>query len=600
MGTRALVVASCLTLLQCGPRADENVVGGGSITSSSPLLRLNVPVTGGNLALISGGAIAVASNPENGTLSIVDLTNHSVETINLPVDTQPTRMVQDDLGLLRVVLRGTGQLATVSLTSRSLISRDAVCAEPRGITFDPQARELHVACASGELVTVPQRGSVRSKFVAPDLRDVVMVNGAPQVTTFRSAKVLTPATGGVIQLPDQLAPARVAGGPTSKVTPAVAWRTTTLPNGDLVTAHQLEVVEDVAPAGTPDLSSSSGTAPTVPYYFSASRCDTSVVRSAVTIVHNGQTQTFGVPVTLPVDVAVSPDGQRLAVAGAGNATLFQSGLGGAPVSCTAPPATPVVDDKGVPTTPYGVPVGVAFTSNNRLVTLSLHPALITVEEPVDPAKPEGGKKVVQIPLPDELPADPGQQVFHAAPKTVACASCHPEGGDDGHVWKMEGHDRRTMPLQGGLSATAPFHWKGDLSDMNALMKDTFEKKMGGVITDDKPAGQLVAWLDKIPSSRMATVDANLVARGREVFQAAGCAGCHAGPSFTQRANVDVGTGESLQVPSLRGLGVRAPFMHNGCAGTLRERFTNEACGGPNHGSVTGADLDAIVAYMNTL
>ena len=41
-------------------------------------------------------------------------------------------------------------------------------------------------------------------------------------------------------------------------------------------------------------------------------------------------------------------------------------------------------------------------------------------------------------------------------------------------------------------------------------------------------------------------------------------------------------GGAFQVPSLVGIGTRGPFMHDGCAATLRDRF-NPACGGAQHG-----------------
>ena len=58
----------------------------------------------------------------------------------------------------------------------------------------------------------------------------------------------------------------------------------------------------------------------------------------------------------------------------------------------------------------------------------------------------------------------------------------------------------------------------------------------------------------------------------------------------------------LQTPSLLGVAWRAPFMHDGCAPTLADRF-DPACGGDQHGDVSAlsdADLGALVAYLETL
>ncbi|MEI8257298.1 MAG: c-type cytochrome, partial [Deltaproteobacteria bacterium] len=106
-------------------------------------------------------------------------------------------------------------------------------------------------------------------------------------------------------------------------------------------------------------------------------------------------------------------------------------------------------------------------------------------------------------------------------------------------------------------------------------------------------------LPLVPPGNAAAAD-----RGRALFQdtTVACASCHVAPLFTNNASMDVGTGGTFQVPSLRGLRWRAPFMHDGCAPTLRDRFG--PCGGREaHGhtaALTPAQLDDLVAYMETL
>ena len=76
--------------------------------------------------------------------------------------------------------------------------------------------------------------------------------------------------------------------------------------------------------------------------------------------------------------------------------------------------------------------------------------------------------------------------------------------------------------------------------------------------------------------------------------------CHTHPLPTR--SFDVGTGDAFQVPKLDGMSMRLPLMHNGCATSIRARFT-DACGGDRHGDVAGlseSDLDALVAYLETL
>jgi cytochrome c peroxidase len=96
-----------------------------------------------------------------------------------------------------------------------------------------------------------------------------------------------------------------------------------------------------------------------------------------------------------------------------------------------------------------------------------------------------------------------------------------------------------------------------------------------------------------------------VERGKALFESesVGCASCHSGPRFTNNANADVGTGDVFQVPSLLGVSARAPFMHDGCAPTLRDRFSGYCGGDDKHGvtsNLTPADLDDLVSYLETL
>jgi hypothetical protein len=75
-----------------------------------------------------------------------------------------------------------------------------------------------------------------------------------------------------------------------------------------------------------------------------------------------------------------------------------------------------------------------------------------------------------------------------------------------------------------------------------------------------------------------------------------------GPRYQSAGTIDVGTGEPLQIPSLRGVVYRAPFLHSGCASTLSERFGS--CGGGDlHGHTSqlgAAEIADLVKYLETL
>jgi mono/diheme cytochrome c family protein len=204
----------------------------------------------------------------------------------------------------------------------------------------------------------------------------------------------------------------------------------------------------------------------------------------------------------------------------------------------------------------------------------------------------------------------GHELFHRDVGTgIACASCHLEGAEDGRVWKFSPiGERRTQALDIGIAGTAPFHWDGDMTDFNTLMNEVFVHRMGGVPQGQGRTDALLAWVShRTPPKAIRATNDPAVSHGRDLFMssAVGCATCHSGAKFTNNQSAFVGTTEgahALQVPSLIGVGYRAPFLHDGCAKTLRDRF-DPACGGSQHGNTSQlgpSDLDALVAFLDSL
>jgi CxxC motif-containing protein (DUF1111 family) len=137
------------------------------------------------------------------------------------------------------------------------------------------------------------------------------------------------------------------------------------------------------------------------------------------------------------------------------------------------------------------------------------------------------------------------------------------------------------------------------------MSRVFVGRMGGVRENDARMNAFQDWvfgLKEPPAIRDA--GAADVEHGRALFNGAGgCPTCHSGAKFTDNLNAAVDSaGAKLQVPSLVAVGYRAPFMHDGCAQTLIERFDG-TCGGNAHGNTAGmsqTDLTDLVAYLESL
>lgn len=574
----------------CAPAPSGSTAGGGGgrgpmggVPSTAYAARTS-ELGGGTLTLNADGTVAAISDPDRDQVVVMSLDTGAIKgRVILSRRTRPTRGAVDGQGNFAVALRGSGELLRVSSLNGGTLGRVAVCSEPVDVAWSAAEDAFQVACASGELVTVPLEGSapVVSARLDPDVRDVVVTPDRTWVTTLRSAQVIPLGSDGAPGQAVEL-PSNPIG--TSRFVPTVAWRARPLPDQGLVVAHQRSVEGDIAAIQAPD-------AGAVPAYYT-NACTSPIVRSALSVLApDGQVRaSFEVPGALPVDLAVSPDGTRAAVVLAGSRQVAQVRLlsGVQPSgSCSPGGGLPLAFE----------PIAVAFRPDGSLVVQSHHPPELVVYPP-------NGGEARHLPFHEAEPEDPAYLLFHDAVGGLACASCHPEGRDDGHTWTFTQGKVRTQSLAGGLSMTAPYHWNGKLGDLTALLDETFARRMGGAVPEPGVIDALEIWLDGIPPpGRFEPLDAEAAGRGAKLFLgAAGCSSCHSGSHLTNATTVDVGTGGAFQVPSLVGLKSRGPWMHDGCAARLADRF-DPACGGARHGSTAGLEpgqLSDLVSYLESL
>ena len=568
------------------------------------------PISGGTLAILSDGHTAVAADSDRDQVYVVDLVaNQLKSTIALHAGDEPGRVVEDGDGFVHVALRSGGAVATIDPVAGTILARRALCAAPRGLVVDKAANMLHVACAGGELVSIATTPTAtmpsRSVSLSRDLRDVALsTNGRLIVSTFRAADVMVIAADGSIQ--SHLKPSQDFQGRNS----GVAWRMLGRPDGTALVLHETNTQQA--------LSTSPGG------YAQNFGCG-SIVTSTVTVVApDGDTPMSATPfeqTTVGADFALSPDGTQVAVvsiAGGdqGNQVQFFDLSVGAVFNGTQcwpqndGPSTPSgngsdsdqtqtggLDAPGPYLPPNGQIVAVAYDARGNVVVQSREPASLQILT----------QRVGAITLSADSRFDAGHQLFHTATTDqVACVSCHPEGGEDGRVWQFQTLGaRRTQSLRGGIMDTAPFHWGGDEPDMTMLMQDVFQGRMAGGAVDTTRVSALASWLDQIPTIPLAQpADTSQLVRGQTLFASAGCTTCHTGPDFTNNKTVSVGTGAAFQVPQLHGLGMRAPYMHDGCAATLQDRFATATCGGgTQHGNastLSSTQLTDLIAYLDTL
>ncbi|MBX3185882.1 MAG: c-type cytochrome [Labilithrix sp.] len=586
----AALAASCST---SGPRvtfeepsSDVANPGGGPQPSFGPVVQQPEPpppISGGTLAMAPDQTTAVAADSDRDRIYVVDLPTRSLRhTIQLPRRSEPGRVTVDDEGRAHVALRRAGGIATVDLGTGALTFRDA-CGTPRGVAFDKARAMIHVACASGELVSLPLRGgAARTREVARDLRDVVVdKNGVLVLTTFRDASEIRLSDAGGKQV-------RPNDGSN------VAWRAVAAPDPDCqgcddetAIVAQEPVTEAVSPqpGGYGGASVSGGCAQPTGIVTTRLKVGKGSVRLSEAV--------------LPVDLATN--GREIAVVAAGNAftpdlpqifVVHRSVVRRSSPNGDFGGCTPMIRGQ-VP----GQAVAVVFDGADELVVQTREPAALHIMA-ADRKRPWK-----TISLATDSVADTGHAIFHSnAGGFIACASCHAEGSDDGHTWTFVGMGpRRTPSLLGTTPGTEPFHWDGEMRDLRDIVDHVFVERMSGPKIDEPQFGALGDWMFSLPAPPRLRAEDEVTARGAVLFQQR-CASCHAGPLLTNNASVDVGTGGAFQVPSLVGLGWRAPFLHTGCAKTLFDRF-DPACGGAQHGEVkdlSKAQIQDLVEFLETL
>lgn len=592
------------------------------------------PVSGGTLMATADDRYAVASDPDRDQIYVVSLAAGALEhRIELEQGDEPGRLAEGADGRIHVALRGSGELLTLHAEQGEVLMRRAVCRAPRGLAFDGDALRVHVACADGRVVSFDEMSPAPTRVAetTEGLRDVMVRGGALLVSRFKTAELLSVTDDGRLEpvvRAGGLLPLTNEGAVESPMNATTAWKTVATPTGRVVMVHQraTEAEIDLEPSSD----ESGGVEGDSPYGGGAfgNSCD-GIVHAAVTeVTAEGEVHST-LPLmgtVLPVDVAVW--GEWVAIADAGTKdpdapatpVLFGDGDFASDILVSSASNLSLVHAEELqssPAFPSGsgcvfprtIPIpetqvtSVAFTGGGTLLALSREPAALHAVQVGG-----GDFGATTIPLDERSVRDTGHDVFHRdAGQGIACASCHPEGGDDGHTWHFQGAlPRRTQSLFVDLSATLPLHWAGDIQDVDNLMTEVFVGRMGGALQSPERLDALDTWLNDFPAPSPAlAADDPAVERGKAIFEDAsvGCVACHNGSALTDNHSYDVGTGEVAQVPSLVGVAYRAPFMRSGCATTLLDRFEPGCGGGDAHGHTShlaGADLEDLVAYLRSL
>ncbi len=576
-----------------------------------------LPISGGTLLTITrpdGTAIAVASDPDEDTVSVVSLADPPalLGTVHLQPGDEPGRLVADAAGRVHVALRRGGAIATIMPTDSgpSLVMRRQVCSAPRGLDYDAQSDSVFVACATGELMALPAGGGAATMNVSVDrdLRDVVVDGDKISVTRFRSAEILTLDRAGSIV--NRTIP-QIPASNTQIGLPDAAWRAVHASNASgLRVLYQIASTQPIDLVVPPGVSAYGGDGSNSPNQQVDGTAG-GVVSVAVGAFDGKNIASQALQSNPVVDLALAPNGdfETVSVVGivedpSGQALDLRSLLSASPSSPNAYVA--IADARG---------------AKNPVVVVQVHGAKPGLAVLQTPANAPIGTAQLQgfVDLPQTIShVDTGFDVFHQPTSAgIACMNCHPEGGDDSHTWEFQlasgTRARRTQSLRGGvITPSAPYHWDGDMTDLQALCNEVFTHRMGGGAMTSAQTPVLARFLNGMPRIPVsAALDPLRVAKGQALFVgAAACSSCHTDAGRgTLVQNQDIGKSDmlgqrtALQVPMLVGVADRAPYMHDGCAKTLLDRLDDPQCAGSAHGNVsslTDDDKQNLVQYLESL
>jgi YVTN family beta-propeller protein len=368
--------------------------------------------------------------------------------------------------------------------------------------------------------------------------------------------------------------------------------------------------------------------------------------------------TASAPFQGPAALAIDPSGTWLFVAGrnSNNVAMLSSngfaGTQGIAAIVNFEPAPNVIHLQGGLAASHhtGGPSGVAVSHDGTKLyvyrsfdhslsvleivggTIRLSGSISVAEDVLSPDAVTGRKEFFSAVDPGMTSPDVG----------VACASCHFDGREDGHVWLFSTGARRTPSLAGrATTLTAPFHWSGEFASLSDFLNDTIGGRMGGSYFGQPnpmtvPIAAYIDSLEPADNPHQLTAPSDAQVRGQAVFASAGCTGCHAGTAiaangqtvqlFTNNGFANVGTlvtsgitpddstqlptctvggvpeTACLNVPSLLGLARTAPYLHDGSAPTLNDRLRVGATTSL-HGqtaNLTDQQFSDLVEYLNSL
>lgn len=626
------------------------VMQGDESTSMPPVMPDGRPSWGAPIAVAPFDGRVWVVNPDAGSVTVLDHVRlqDSKEIIKLaevPVGQEPWALaISPDGHTVYVLDRASGMLVVVDADTQIVRGRVPVGAEPGQVALSPTGSYAYVSVTSTDEVAVVDtsrlevvaRVAVEARPYAIAVTDdgdefdedeqVIVTHflafpradGAEATDDGREGRVTLLDVGTNALIKQITLPPNQDGFPNLLAGIAIAGNRAWLP--------QVRAAPD-SPVGL-----------TTTVFAAVSSLDLTQDRKdeAAYLPLNDQ-EIFGSPVNNPVAAIPAPDGQTLYVVLAGSDLVEV-------VDVSDPHEPRLLRFLSVGKNPRGMALsrdgrwGYVMNYLSRSVTVLDLEIQTSETSEVFPVTTETLEKQVLR----------GKILFHNASNRklsqgswISCASCHPDGGSDGVTWIFPDGPRQSPPIW-NAAQTLPWHWSAALDEPQDV-EDTIhliQHGLGLAPGPDPPllgspnAGRstdldaLAAFMERgirVPSVPPA---AGNIEQGRILFQSAGCVACHGGATWTISAMPgkagtldpdgngmvdevlrDVGTHNPRDVrgntgfdpPSLLGVGLTAPYLHDGSMPTLNALL---ASGHPDpQGAGNGLneeEMTALVAFLRSI
>lgn len=618
--------------------------GASSESEPVPLPRFESAARGGSVVLDAERLVAWVADADNRAIHHVDLRTREVHTTDLPG--RPEQLARVGEAGLAVTLRETNQVALYEIESQddpagaaslTLRATADVASDPYGIAVSPRG-EILVTSAWGHTVTSLSAGTLERRFAIDVGREprgvVVSPDGARAFVTHVVGSKITVVTLDV-ERPTAY-PLEALGGKFKNRLDKASSAGTLHPTAAL--AYSAVLSESGSRLFVPHVIEQNGSETTrsIPGAYGGVPVEEETSFASVAVIATERGEVLGAvpdgahPVDglLPIAVDSSlgfgvapepaPSRQARGAAIAGDALLVASQGTNELVELDAraiDPATSVRRVFPVGEGPSGVDAdaatGLAVVWNQLSHDLSVVHLGSGVTERIP---------VASDPLSADVAA--GRRLFvterdrRITRDGRACAGCHPEGREDGVVWKLGAGPRQTPMLVGRLNS-GPYGWRAKHDRLEDNMRETIGRLGGSGLTEAELT-KLATFLREglhapttatPPAEEPSAQEARVAARGKELFTSGevGCSSCHTlEREASDRALHMVGTrskkdaDEAFRTPPLLFVGGTAPYFHDGRYATLEALLADnyDRMGQTTH--LSQEDLRALATFLRTL